>query len=65
MENYVSTATLAKTNFDQSHTQGKINYIYYESTSAIGTKKLLIACRFFDNDKYEYERSEVERRREQ
>ena len=39
----------------------------YESTSAIGTKKLLIACRFFDNDndKYEYERSEVERRREQ
>ena len=39
----------------------------YESTSAIGTKKLLIACRFFDNDKYEYEYepSEVERRREQ
>ena len=31
-----------------------------ESTSAIGTKKLLIviACRFFDNDKYE--RSEIE-----
>ena len=36
----------------------------YESTSAIGTKKLLTACRFFDtNDKYE--RSEIERRREQ
>ena len=35
----------------------------YESTSAIGTKKLLIACRFFDNDKYE--RSEIEWRREQ
>ena len=25
---------------------------FYESTSAIGTKKLLIACRFFDSDKY-------------
>ena len=36
----------------------------YESTFAIGTKKLLIACRFFDkNDKYE--RSEIEWRREQ
>ena len=35
----------------------------YESTSAIGTKKLLIACRFFDND--EYERSKIEWRREQ
>ena len=31
----------------------KIEVVYYESTSAIGTKKLLIACRFFDNDKYE------------
>ena len=42
-------------------------HFHQESTSAIGTKKLLIACRFFDNDKYkyEYERSEIEWRREQ
>ena len=32
--------------------------IIYESTSAIGTKKLLIACRFFDNDKYEHSKIE-------
>ena len=32
----------------------------YESTSAIGTKKLLIACRFFDNDKYERNSNKIE-----
>ena len=38
-------------------------WIFPESNPTIGTKKLLIACRFFDNDKYE--RSEIEWRREQ
>ena len=45
--------------------QAVLHVYVYESTSAIGTKKLLIACRFFDDDKYEYERSEIEWRREQ
>ena len=42
--------------------QAVLHVYVYESTSAIGTKKLLIACRFFYNDKYE--RSEIEWRRE-
>ena len=44
--------------------QAVLHVYVYESTSAIGTKKLLIACRFFDNDNDndndKYEHSKIE-----